>query len=103
MRIRTQVCLLAGGLGAALALPAPSALAGTARRDPPLLFGAGPHQVRAPVVIDPALPTGSRLAAQLERPRSAGAACSARVPVCVQRGNVVAGAEALHALGALER
>ena len=103
MRIRTQVCLLAGGLGAALALPAPSALAGTARRDPPLLFGAGPHQVRAPVVIDPALPTGSRLAAQLERPHSAGAACSARVPVCVQRGSAVAGADALNALGALER
>ncbi|HEX3853221.1 MAG TPA: hypothetical protein VHW01_19795 [Polyangiaceae bacterium] len=102
MRTGTQVCLLAGGLGAALTLLAPSVLAGTARRDPPLLFGAGPHQVRSPVVIDPALPTGTRLAAQLERPHSAGAACSARMPVCVQRGSAVSGADALNALSALE-
>ncbi|HEY5372810.1 MAG TPA: hypothetical protein VIK01_03950 [Polyangiaceae bacterium] len=103
MRTGTKISdLLACGLGACLMLSAQSALAGTARRDPPLLFGAGPHQVRAPVVIDPALPTGSRLAAQLERPRSAGAACSARLPVCVQRGAAVSGADALSALSALE-
>ena len=102
MRTGARVSLLACGFGAALALLSPRALAGTARRDPPLLFGAGPHQVRAPVVIDPALPTGNRLAAQLERPHSAGAACSARVPVCVQRGSAIPGADALSALSALE-
>src|SRR5882724_12241590 len=103
MRTGTHVStFLACGFGACLALLAPSASAGTARRDPPLIFGAGPHQIRAPAVVDPALPTGNRLAAQLERPRSAGAACSARLPVCVQRGAAVSGAEALNALNALE-
>ena len=29
------------------------------RRDPPLLFGAGPHFVRPPVEIDPKLPKGA--------------------------------------------
>jgi hypothetical protein len=85
-----------GGLGAS------SALADTARRDPPLLFGAGPHVVRPPVAIDPDLPTGAPFAAELERPRSLGAACSARLPVCVQRGSGVSGAQALQALLALE-
>ncbi|HEY3666915.1 MAG TPA: hypothetical protein VGL19_12970 [Polyangiaceae bacterium] len=103
MRTRIRLgALLACGLGAALTSLAGSAAAGTARRDPPLLFGAGPHQVRAPVVIDPALPTGADLTLERERPRSAGAACSARVPVCVQRGAAVSGALALRALGALE-
>ena len=103
MRIGPKLpALLACGLSAALAWLAPNAFAGTARRDPPLLFGAGPHQVRAPVVVDPALPTGRGWAAQLERPHSAGAACSARVPVCVQRGSAVSGADALSALSALE-
>ncbi len=103
MRTGTKVsALLACVFGACLALQEPSVFAGTARRDPPLLFGAGPHQIRAPVVVDPSLPTGNRLAAQLERPRSAGAACSARLPVCVQRGPAVSGADALNALSALE-
>jgi hypothetical protein len=90
------------GFGISVALVAPAAQAGTARRDPPLLFGAGPHQIRAPSAIDPALPTGPGLAARVERPRSAGAACSARVPVCVQRGPSESGADALRALSALE-
>jgi len=103
MRTRTKLsALLSCGLSAALAWLAPTAFADTARRDPPLLFGAGPHQVRAPVVIDPALPTGNRWAAQLERPRSAGAACSARLPVCVQRGAAASASDALNALNALE-
>jgi hypothetical protein len=86
----------------ACGLCAPSALAGTARRDPPLLFGAGPHVARPPVAIDPDLPTGAPFAAQLDRPHSTGAACSERLPVCVQRGVGVSGAQALQALGALE-
>jgi hypothetical protein len=86
----------------ACGLSASSALAGTARRDPPLLFGAGPHVVRPPVAIDPDLPTGAPFAAGLDRPRSTGAACSARLPVCVQRGPGVSGAQALQALDALE-
>jgi len=79
-----------------------TANAGTARRDPPLLFGAGPHQIRPPVSIDPRLPTGPEIAPRHERPRSLGAACSERVPVCVQRGAGGSGDSALRALAALE-
>jgi hypothetical protein len=100
MRIGTwlSVVLVAfvGGRGAH------SALADTARRDPPLLFGAGPHVVRPPVAVDPELPTGAPFAAELERPRSLGAACSGRLPVCVHRGPGVSGAQTLQALQALE-
>ncbi len=78
------------------------ARAGTARRDPPLLFGAGPHVPRALVEVDPSLPTGPDFAATLLRPRATGAACSAQVPVCVQRDSNVAGPDALRALSALE-
>jgi hypothetical protein len=66
------------------------------------LFGVGPHQIRPPVEIDPKLPKGTALAAQRERPHSVGAACSARLPVCVQRGSGSSAAQALLALGALE-
>jgi hypothetical protein len=101
MRIRSPAgVFLRCSVGAALV--AVGALAGTARRDPPLLFGAGPHVVHAPVEIDPALPTGPDFAAQLERPRSSGTACSSRLPVCVQRNANVSGADALLALQALE-
>jgi hypothetical protein len=95
---------MAASLGVVLAcgFSTLSALAGTVRSDPPLLFGAGPHVPRAPISIDPALPTGPDFAAALERPRSAGAACSAHWPVCVQRASNVSGADALRALGALE-
>src|SRR5450432_3831232 len=100
MRIGTwlSVALVAfvGGLAAR------HAIAGTVRRDPPLLFGAGPHVVRPPVAIDPDLPTGAPFAASLERPRSLDGACSAREPVCVHRGPGVSGAQALGALQALE-
>ena len=97
MRIGTSLgVILACGFGAA------GALAGTVRSDPPLLFGAGPHIPRAQISIDPALPTGPDFAAALERPHSAGAACSERVPVCVQPSSNVSGADALRALAALE-
>ncbi len=99
MRIGTWLGVALGGVAA---FGAPPALAGTARLDPPLLFGAGPHAVRPPVAIDPDLPTGAPFAAALERARSLGAACSARAPVCVQRGPGVSGAQALGALQALE-
>ncbi|MEI9941492.1 MAG: hypothetical protein WDO69_30090 [Pseudomonadota bacterium] len=72
------------------------------RRDPPLLFGGGPHTIRPPVEIDPQLPTGARFAAQRERPHSIGAACSARLPVCVQRGSGSSADQTLRALEALE-
>jgi hypothetical protein len=85
-----------------LALLVRPAHAGTARRDPPLLFGAGPHVVRPPVEIDPQLPTGADFAARRERPRSSGAACSLTLPVCVQRGAGVSAAQGLRALRALE-
>lgn len=76
--------------------------AGTARRDPPLLFGAGPHVVRPPVAIDPELPTGAPFGARSERPRDGETACSPLRPVCVHRGSGVSGAQALDALRALE-
>jgi len=76
--------------------------AGTARRDPPLLFGAGPHVVRPPAAIDPELPTGAPFGAQSERPRDGETACSALRPVCVHRGPNVSGTRALEALRALE-
>jgi hypothetical protein len=85
-----------------LTLLARPASAGTVRRDPPLLFGAGPHVVRPPVEIDPLLPTGATFAAQRERPRSLEAGCSGRYPVCVQRGPGVSAAQASRALTALE-
>ncbi len=72
------------------------------RRDPPLLFGVGPHAIRPPVEIDPQLPKGAAFAARHERPHSVGAACSARLPVCVQRGPASSAAQALRALQALE-
>ena len=104
MRSRTWFgVVLACGFGAFCSLrAAPADAANTARRDPPLLFGAGPHQVRAPIEIDPNLPTGARFAARLERPRGASAVCSTWVPVCVQRGTGVSAAEALRSLDALE-
>ena len=89
-------------LALALTLLARPAFADTARRDPPLLFGAGPHVVRPPVEIDPQLPTGAGFAARRERPRGLGAACSPRYPLCVQRGPGVSVAQASRALPAFE-
>jgi len=72
------------------------------RKDPPLLFGGGPHTIRPPVEIDPLLPKGAMFAARRERPHSVGAACSAKRPVCVQPSPSGSGAQALRALQALE-
>ena len=95
--------VLASGLGVLGALTARSALAGPARRDPPLLFGpGGTHEIRPPVTIDPNLPTGVGVAAEHERPHSTDAACSARRPVCVHPASGVSAAHALGALQALE-
>ncbi len=103
MHIRSPVGVsLACCLAAWSVVTPANARVGTARRDPPLLFGAGPHVPRGPVDLDPGLPTGPRLAEELSRPPTAGAACSARLPVCVQRGSNVAGLDALRALEALE-
>ena len=88
--------------GALVLFAAANAVAAPARRDPPLLFGAGPHQPKAPVDLDPQLPTGTEYAARRERPHSTASACSARRPVCVQRGAGVTAAQVLNALGALE-
>ncbi len=90
------------GVALACGFSAAAASAGTARRDPPLLFGAGPHQIRPPVALDPDLPTGSPFAAEIERPRGSSAACSAGLPVCVERGSGVSGEQALAALHSLE-
>ena len=100
--MRIRIWLGFALIAAAGELGVRTANAGTARRDPPLLFGAGPHVVRPPPAIDPDLPTGTPFAAQLERPRGASPVCSLRLPVCVQRGAGLSGAQALAALQALE-
>jgi len=102
MRSRTSIGFALGWAACAL-LAAESARADNRiRRDPPLLFGGGPHTIRPPVEIDPLLPTGAPFAAQRERPHSTFVACSARRPVCVQGGQGSSGALALRALQALE-
>jgi len=90
------------GSVAIVAFAAHAAHAGSARRDPPLLFGAGPHVVRPPVAIDPELPTGAPFGAHSARPRDGETACSALRPVCVHRGDGVSGTQALDALRSLE-
>jgi hypothetical protein len=72
------------------------------RRDPPLLFGGGPHTIRPAVETDPKLPKGGPWAAHRERPHSMGAACSSRLPVCVQRAGGSSAAQVLRGLEALE-
>jgi hypothetical protein len=57
---------------------------------------------RALVELDPWLPTGSELAARIERPRGAVRGCSFRAPVCVHRGPGVSDPSARAALAALE-
>lgn len=104
MRHRTRLGLtLASGLAVAMEFGPEHALAADrARRDPPLLFGAGPHEIRAPVEIDSKLPTGAGLSAELERPHSASVACSSRAPLCVHGASSVSGAQILRALSAFE-
>ena len=102
MRRRTWIGLALGCAVTALGAPRSAHADNRIRRDPPLLFGGGPHTIRPPVEIDPLLPTGAPFAARLERPHSIGAACSAKRPVCVQRSGGAPPALALRALSALE-
>ncbi len=102
MRTRTWIGVALGWAAGALFATSNVRADNRIRRDPPLLFGVGPHAIRPPVEIDPQLPKGAAFAAQHERPHSVGAACSARLPVCVQRGPGSSAAEALRALQALE-
>jgi len=103
MRSRTSIGVALGWAAGGLLAVASARADNRIRRDPPLLFGVGPHAIRPPVEIDPRLPRGAPFSAQRERPHSMGAACSARRPVCVQRGSGTSGAQALRALDALER
>src|SRR6478609_915353 len=102
MRRRTWIGLVLGWAVAGLFAPKSAHADNRIRRDPPLLFGVGPHAIRPPVEIDPLLPTGASFSARLERPHSIGAACSATRPVCVQRNAGSSAALALRALQALE-
>jgi hypothetical protein len=102
MRSRTRLGFALGWLACALFAAGSAHADNRIRRDPPLLFGGGPRTIRPPVEIDPQLPTGARFAAERERPHSMGAACSARRPVCVQRGEGSTPSQALRALQALE-
>jgi len=102
MRSRTSIGLALGWAVCAL-LTTQGALADNRiRRDPPLLFGGGPHTIRPPVEIDPLLPKGAPFATMLERPHSGAAACSATQPVCVHPHDGSSGTHALIALSALE-
>jgi len=101
-RVAVSVAVALGWVAGALLIVGNAHGDNRIRRDPPLLFGAGSHLIRPPVEIDPRLPKGSAFAAQRERPRSVGAACSARLPVCVQPGSDSSAAQALRALQALE-
>ena len=102
MRSKVWIGLALGSALGALSAAPPARADNRIRRDPPLLFGVGPHAIRPPVEIDPLLPKGAPFAAQRERPHSVGAACSARVPVCVQRTADGSAPQALQALQALE-
>ena len=102
MRSRTWIGVALGWAAGALFAAPPLRADNRIRRDPPLLFGGGPRTIRPPVEIDPQLPKGAAIAAQRERPHSIGAACSARLPVCAQRGPGSSAAQALRALQALE-
>jgi len=103
MRSRTRIGLAFGWWAVSALLATESARADNRiRRDPPLLFGGGPHTIRPPVEIDPLLPKGAPFAAQHERPHSSHAACSATRPVCVHARENGSGAQALAALQAFE-
>jgi hypothetical protein len=102
MRSRTWLGFALGWLACALLAAGSAHADNRIRRDPPLLFGGGPRAIRPPVEIDPQLPTGSRFAAEHERPHSIAAACSAGRPVCVHRGTGSSPGQALRALRALE-
>jgi len=102
MRSRTWLGVALGCAAGALFAAGSAHADNRIRRDPPLLFGGAPHTIRPPVEIDPKLPQGARFAAEHERPHSIGAACSARQPVCVQRGEGSSQVQALRALQALE-
>ena len=102
MRSTTSIGIALGWAAGALFVAESAQADNRIRRDPPLLFGFGPHAIRPPVEIDPLLPQGAPFASQRERPHSIGAACSARLPVCVQRGDDSSASQALGALQALE-
>jgi hypothetical protein len=80
---------------AALSLPAP-AFAQSAALELP----APPK--RAPVELDPWLPTGAELPARTERPAGVERGCSFRAPVCVHRGMGTSAETARDALAELE-
>src|SRR4051812_39747216 len=98
MRVRASACLFLCCFASATCAWAARA----PRRDPPLLFGGAPRPARAPVAIDPALPTGPELVSLQTRPTQTEALCSSRCPVCVQRPQAVATDAAQAALTALE-
>lgn len=102
MRIRTSFGLALGWVVCALLATKGARADNRIRRDPPLLFGGGPHAIRPPVEIDPLLPKGARFAGEHERPHSTATACSARQPVCVHAHEGDSGTRALNALSALE-
>jgi hypothetical protein len=74
------------------------------KRDPPVLFGGPAAGKKAPVELDPRLPTGSEVSSPAQRPSpSEVPGCAFRAPVCVHRGAGVSEAKAALTLVALER
>lgn len=102
MRSKTSIGLALGWVVCALLATKGAHADNRIRRDPPLLFGGGPHTIRPPVEIDPLLPKGAPFAAEHERPHSGRAACSATHPVCVHPSEGSPATQALNALRALE-
>lgn len=78
-----------------------AASAGPPKREPPLLFGGARPPPKAPVTLDPRLPTGALLPALAERPSVSAALCSFTLPVCVH-GDRASTGELETALAALE-
>jgi hypothetical protein len=94
--------LLGGGFILATAGSGPAA---AEAGDVPLLLGGPSEPARAQVAVDVSLPRGARIEEGVPRPAAGAekAACSARYPLCVHRGEAVATRTASSALDALER
>ncbi len=73
------------------------------KRDRPLLFGGPVARAKAPVQLDPRLPTGVDLPAAEARPHAAASLCSFSRPVCVHATSAEAVPVLAEALRALEQ
>lgn len=103
--IRRKIARVVRGAAALVLLALPtSSQAARQVYDAPLLLGGGKPPRRAPVELDPWLPTGAPVYDGVERPASPQPpACSLQYPVCVHTQAGVHATTPLLALQALER